>query len=147
MTKEELIKKHDLNWYEQYKSRQRIYNKARYQNDLEFRETMKVRDKARYQNNSEYREYKKTMRTVLRHKYYVKDGRIDLIENYELAASDYFKGWHIHHKLELHPDGSIRFMKESLINLDLYYNRPPSELIWLRHSEHTRIHSKARCLK
>lgn len=64
-----------------------------------------------------------------------------LIENYEKAKADNFKGWDCHHRLELHPDGSLRFTRESLIKLDLYLNRPAQELIFLKHDEHARIHS------
>ena len=66
------------------------------------------------------------------------------IENYDLAKADNFKGWHCHHRLELHPDGSIRFTRESLIALDLYVNRPANELIFLRHSEHSKLHGANR---
>lgn len=65
----------------------------------------------------------------------------ELIENYELAKADNFKGWDCHHRLELHSDGSLRFTRESLKKLDLYLNRPASELIFLTHSEHARIHN------
>ena len=68
----------------------------------------------------------------------------EMIENYELAKKDNFKGWDCHHRLELHPDYSIRFTKESLINLNLYYSRPASELIFLKHNEHAKIHSIGR---
>lgn len=100
MIKAEFIKRHGLEWYEQYKVRRNAYKKARY----------------------------------------VENGRIDLIENYELALADNFKGWQIHHRLEIRDDyiNSIKHLK--LMNL--YYNRPPEELIWLRHSEHVRIHFK-----
>lgn len=64
----------------------------------------------------------------------------ELIENYELAKADNFKGWDCHHRLELHPDGSLRYTRQSLKDLDLYFNRPASELIFLTHSEHARIH-------
>lgn len=62
------------------------------------------------------------------------------IENYEQAKKDNFKGWHCHHRLELHPDGSVRFTRESLIKLDLYINRPANELIFLRADEHNKLH-------
>lgn len=62
------------------------------------------------------------------------------IENYDLAKADNFKGWNCHHRLELHPDGSTRFTRNSLIRLDLYVNRPASELIFLRTSEHKKLH-------
>lgn len=68
----------------------------------------------------------------------------ELIENYDKAKADNFKGWHCHHRLELHQDGSIRFTKESLIKLDLYTNRPASELIFLTSKEHTKMHGKNR---
>lgn len=100
-------------------------NNKRYQSDPEFKEAAKIRSKARYVENK----------------------RIDLIENYELAVNDGIENWDIHHRLELHPDGSIRFTKQSLIKLDLYYNRPPTELIWIKRSEHIQMHNKSRGLK
>ena len=62
------------------------------------------------------------------------------IENYEKAKNDNFKYWDCHHRLELHPDGSLRYTKDSLIKLDLYFNRPAQELIFLRHDEHAKLH-------
>lgn len=73
--------------------------------------------------------------------YFCKQDEYEQIENYELAKADNFKGWDCHHRLELHPDGSLRFTRNSLKKLDLYVNRPASELIFLTHSEHARIHS------
>ena len=67
-----------------------------------------------------------------------------LIENYELAKADNFEGWDCHHRLELHPDCSLRFTRKSLQDLDLYYNRPANELIFLTHSEHARIHNMSK---
>ena len=64
------------------------------------------------------------------------------IENYEKAQLEDFKGWCIHHRLELHPDYSVRFTASSLKKLNFYYNRPARELIFLRSSEHVRIHHK-----
>lgn len=58
------------------------------------------------------------------------------IENYEKAKADNFKGWHCHHKLE-------EFCtRKELIENNLYYNRTPSELIFLTSSEHTQLHLK-----
>lgn len=194
MTKAQLIEKHGLEWYEQFKAKSNAHWKEQYNNNPEFRETQKARCKERYnndskfreskkirckerskerynndsefreskkswckehyQNDSEYRESRKTrckerykndskfresMKTRIRTRY-VEDGHIDLIDNYELAVKDNFNGWHIHHRLELHPDCTVRFTKQSLIKLDLYYNRPPAELIWLRSTEHKRMH-------
>ena len=62
------------------------------------------------------------------------------IENYEKAKQDNFKGWHCHHRLETHtPDGKRRevdIAKKELIDLGMYYNRPPEELIFLTTREH-----------
>ena len=65
-----------------------------------------------------------------------------MIENYELAKADNFDGWEIHHKIELHPDGSVRYTSKSLKDIGLYYNRPATELIWMTTFEHNSIHHK-----
>ena len=69
------------------------------------------------------------------------------IENYQLAKADNFKGWVIHHRLETHnSDGERRLViisKAELIALDMYYNRPASELIYLTRSEHAYLHGVA----
>lgn len=66
------------------------------------------------------------------------------IENYELAKADNFIGWDRHHRLETHnSDGERRLVPLSVAELkalDMYYNRPPEELIWLRHDEHKKLH-------
>lgn len=68
------------------------------------------------------------------------------IENYQKAAADDFIGWHIHHRLETHnSDGERRLVditRKELIALDMYYNRPADELIFLTKSEHHSLHSK-----
>lgn len=62
------------------------------------------------------------------------------IENYQKAKKDNFKGWECHHRLETHtPDGERRLVditKKELIALDMYYNRPAKELIFLTLKEH-----------
>lgn len=69
---------------------------------------------------------------------------IELVENYEPAKADGFTNWHIHHRLETHTsDGkrrSVNITKEELIALDMYYNRPSEELIFLTNSEHAKLH-------
>lgn len=70
------------------------------------------------------------------------------IENYQLAKASNFIGWECHHRLETHnSDGERRLVnisKAELIALDMYYNRPASELIFMRHSEHTSLHHKGK---
>lgn len=72
--------------------------------------------------------------------------QIKQIENYKLAKKDNFDGWCIHHRLETHnSDGEKRLVdlsREELIVLDMYYNRPASELIFLTRSEHIKLHNK-----
>lgn len=67
------------------------------------------------------------------------------IENYEKAKADNFIGWEPHHRLETHnSDGERRLVDISaaeLKALDMYYNRPASELIYLPESEHRSLHS------
>lgn len=70
------------------------------------------------------------------------------IENYEEAINDKVQIWHCHHRLETHfSDGTLRprnarlLMKE-LKALDMYYNRPPEELIFMKQVEHLKLHSK-----
>ena len=62
------------------------------------------------------------------------------IENYEKAKKDNFKGWHCHHRLETHTsDGERRLVditQKELKALNMYYHRPPEELIFLPRSEH-----------
>ena len=71
---------------------------------------------------------------------------LENVENYELAKRDNFKGWVIHHRLETHfSDGSIRPNKcnitvDELKELDMYYNRPADELIFMKKSEHIKLH-------
>lgn len=69
---------------------------------------------------------------------------ITKIENYELAKKDNFKGWHIHHRLELTLNGEFAHTPEELKRMGMYYNRPYFELIFLTKSEHQRIHAHSR---
>ena len=68
------------------------------------------------------------------------------IENYEKAKKDDFVGWECHHRLETHnSDGERRLVDITLGELkalDMYYNRPSSELIFLPTSEHRLLHNK-----
>ena len=72
------------------------------------------------------------------------------IENYEKALADNFVGWDCHHILETHnSDGERRLVDISaaeLKALDMYYNRPSSELLFMKHGEHSILHKKGRCL-
>lgn len=69
---------------------------------------------------------------------------LERVENFERAKLDKFKGWHCHHRLETHnSDGQERevfITSEELRALDMYYNRPPEELIFMTGSEHISLH-------
>lgn len=75
-------------------------------------------------------------------KLYCKD--YENIENYKKAKEDNFKLWCCHHRLETHTsDGERRLVDitaEELQALGMYYNRPASELIFMKHSEHSSLH-------
>lgn len=72
---------------------------------------------------------------------------IEKIENYELAKKDNFKDWVIHHRLELETsDGEKRLpqaylLSDELIALNMYFYRPPEELIFMKRSEHVKLHN------
>lgn len=62
---------------------------------------------------------------------------LSLIENYDEAMNDKTQTWCCHHKLEIELNLSVK----ELIEKDLYYNRPHSELILLTREEHNKLHS------
>lgn len=61
-----------------------------------------------------------------------------LIENYEKALNDNENIYDIHHRLEI----DLNVSQQYLVDNDLYYNRPASELIFLTHTEHLCLHNK-----
>ena len=70
----------------------------------------------------------------------------ELIENYDKAVADDTQTWDCHHRLETHnSDGEKRLVdisRAELIALNMYYDRPPEELIFLISSEHKNLHNK-----
>ena len=74
---------------------------------------------------------------------------IEYIENYELAKKDNFNGWVLHHRLETHTEAGERrisdLSRNKLIELDVYYNRPAKELIYLKNEEHSKLHNEHTC--
>lgn len=59
---------------------------------------------------------------------------ISLIENYQEAIND-SERWECHHKL------GVNKSRQELKENDLYFNRPSSELIFLRHVVHRKMHT------
>ena len=81
----------------------------------------------------------------MRNSNYVKDGEYELIENYDLAKADNFKGWCIHHRDEYKvlPSGiEVWRTKAELIEDGRYYNCPANELIFMQIAEHQAYHMK-----
>lgn len=138
--KDILIAHRGIEWYEAYKAKRNAYTKERYNNDAEYKEErnvkMREQQRKRYHNDDEFKEaYKLKMRER-----YCRIGEFERIENYELAKADNFKGWDIHHRLELTVNGEYAHSIEELKRMDMYYNRPYFELIFLRHNEHMKLH-------
>ena len=59
------------------------------------------------------------------------------IENYEEALKSPIK-YDLHHRLEISENKSRKDLKEE----NLYYVRPPDELVFLEHGEHIRLHKE-----
>jgi hypothetical protein len=76
---------------------------------------------------------------------YCKDD-ISKIENYEKAMADTTQTWHLHHRLALTLDGEFAHTHEELKRMNMYYNRPYFELIFLTNSEHCTLHKKGKAL-
>ena len=64
---------------------------------------------------------------------------ISLIENYNEAINDSKNKWELHHRFEIQ-NGKLVYTKKDLIDLNLYWNRPASELIFLARKEHKALH-------
>lgn len=64
---------------------------------------------------------------------------ISLIENYKEAVESSEK-YDCHHRLEIQGDKIVSV--EKLKEMNLYYNRPANELIFLKHTYHTSMHGK-----
>lgn len=69
---------------------------------------------------------------------------INNVENFERAQRNHFKGWELHHRLETHTSmgqrRTVDISANELIELDMYYNRPAEEFIFLRSKEHRQLH-------
>ena len=66
-------------------------------------------------------------------------------KNYDKAIADKTQIWEVHHRLETHTsDGERRIVELSKAELeafDMYYDRPPEELIFLTKRDHFHLHS------
>lgn len=64
---------------------------------------------------------------------------LDKVENFEEAVHDMNEIWVLHHRFETKCPIYKPSMEE-LIDAGLYYDRLPEELIYLKRSEHSKIH-------
>lgn len=152
MTKKEYIEKYGeeayqrrLEYVRKYREQHREeYNQYHKQYKQQHREQQKQYKK---QYDKQHREQQKQYQRKHNQMFaYCIPEQIAQIENYELAKKDDFNGWDIHHRLETHnSDGQRRLVnltRTELIALDMYYNRPASELIFMRAGEHISLHRK-----
>ena len=70
---------------------------------------------------------------------------LELVENYQQAKADDFEGWCMHHRREIKLDGT-RVSAKELIDQNLYYGRPASELVFMTNGEHKTLHSAGKHL-
>lgn len=148
MRRDEFIKKYGMDAWEHHLVVSREWLKKNKQKHRDASKKCRVQNREHYLNyNKEWNRNNSSLHMELCGKTFRAfciESEYELIENYELAKKDNFNGWHCHHRLELHPDFSIRYTADSLKKLGLYYDRPASELIFLTHSEHARRHSIGR---
>ena len=65
---------------------------------------------------------------------------ISLIENYHEAIADKEKMWDTHHRRECDSEGRTLFTSKQLVEKNLYFKRPASELIFVTKSMHMKLH-------
>lgn len=65
------------------------------------------------------------------------NGDITLIENYHEAINDNNETWICHHKLEI----ELQLFSYDLIKKNLYFNRPPEELMFIKKNDHIKLHA------
>ena len=71
---------------------------------------------------------------------YFAPGELHKIENYSIASSQGYYGWHLHHKNGTEKSNINGKRVKDLKAEGLYYLRPASELIFLTAKEHRNIH-------
>lgn len=147
MTKKEYVERYGEETYQRHLEHKKQYYQ---QNKEKFKQ---YDQQYRKQHIEKKREYQKQWRRKHTDMFaFCIPEEWEQIENYELAKKDNFNGWCIHHRLETHnSDGEKRLVnltRAELKTLDMYYNRPASELVFLTNSDHMKLHrTKKRCSK
>lgn len=65
---------------------------------------------------------------------------ISLIENYQDTIADEKRMWDIHHRRESDSEGRTLFTHKRLKEMNLYYNRPAAELVFVTRAMHKKLH-------
>lgn len=128
-------KKYKTEHKEEIKLKAKIYNDTHKEQHKKYREENKEKISAR--KKVYYRE---------QYKVFCRKGEEEKVLHYAEAKADNFKNWVRHHRLETHTSEgflrSVQLSKAELIALDMYYDRPAEELIWLKAGEHRIVHGK-----
>src|SRR5574344_1831623 len=136
---------------EERKEYMKAYRQAHKEEAKEYsqahKEERKEYNQAHKEEAKEYNKaYHETNRERRLRKYFCMN--LEEVENYNLAKADNFVNWDIHHRLETHnSDGERRLVDithKELMKLGMYYNRPASELIFMKHGEHISLHLKGK---
>lgn len=141
--KEKIQKYHKQHWINN-KERLSKQHKEYYENNKDF-----VKKIHKEYNKTHDRKIKKWQRQYEQNHggmySFVENKNVEKIENYILALKDDFREWNVHHRLETHnSDGVLRDIEitpAELKALDMYYNRPANELIFLKRGQHRAIHN------
>lgn len=128
-------KKYKTEHKKEIKVKAKIYNDAHKEQHKKYREENKEKISAR--KKVYYRE---------QYKVFCRKDEEEKVLHYAEAKADNFKNWVRHHRLETHTSEgflrSVQLSKAELIALDMYYDRPAEELIWLKAGEHRKVHGK-----
>lgn len=126
-------KKYRTEHKEEIKARAKIYCETHKEQRKKYREENKEKISAR--KKVYYRE---------QYKVFCRKGEEEKVVHYAEAKADNFKNWVRHHRLETHTSEgflrSVQLSKAELIELDMYYDRPAEELIWLKAGIHRTVH-------
>ena len=135
MKKQEFIAKYGEARYLEMNAKKRAYRKTH-------RQIINAEKKRYYEKHKDY----VLMYNSLKKRLYRTVGLTDLtqIENYLFAQADNFRDWVIHHRFETHMSNGVRrhipLTREELKALEMYKDRAPEELIWMKASEHQKLH-------
>src|SRR5574344_1082123 len=146
------IKAYQKTYYEANKAKCKAYYKANKEEinakakayRQSHKEEINAKNKAYYKANKQSHKTKAKAYSESHREYYLRKYyciNLEEVENYNLAKKDNFKGWDIHHRLETN-NSDVNLSRKELIALDMYYNRPASELIFMTRSEHNKLHHK-----